>query len=108
MTFWFLIVILVKNISMTIKELKEWLNKLPEELYEYDLVIREIKEVEEGKIGQRDVPVISAFVDKNASRLALIDPESNEVVRKIRENAAKENKIEGSDLSDVEKTTDNI
>jgi hypothetical protein len=89
---------------MTIKEFKDWLLGIPEELLDYTLVIRDVKEMEEGKIGQKDIPVISAFVDKNNARLALIDPDSNNVIQKIRENAAKENAvkeitIEGSDLT---------
>jgi hypothetical protein len=83
---------------MTILELKEWVNKLPEDLLELPLVIRELREVEgEGKFGQKDAPVVSAMVDKQSNRLCLFDFESQKVIQKIRENAPKpEDKIEGS------------
>jgi hypothetical protein len=83
---------------MTVQELKNWLSNLPEELLELPVVIRELREVEgEGKFGQKDVPMVSAMVDKQSNRLCVFDIESQKVITKIRENAPKtDDKIEGS------------
>jgi hypothetical protein len=82
---------------MTIKELKEWLDKLPEETENYPLVIRELKMTEEeGKFGQKDDPIVSAMVDSNQKRLCVFNIESQGIIQKIRENV-KPNKEEGEE-----------
>jgi hypothetical protein len=83
---------------MTLKELNTWIQSLPEEMQEYPLVIREVKEVEDGKFGHKDAPIASAMVDKENKRVAVFDPSSVSVINKIREmnKPQEETKIEGS------------
>lgn len=78
--------ILVKNINMTIQELKEWLNGLSDEQLVGSVYIRDLKEMEDNKIGQRDLPVALGFVDINNNKLCLCDPSTAEIIQKIRAN----------------------
>ena len=85
---------------MTVQELKNWLNNLPEEILIYPVVIRDLKETEEeGKFGQKDMPLTSALVDQSNKRLCLFDLESQKSIDKIRASVPKStDNIEGSNL----------
>jgi hypothetical protein len=72
---------------MKISELKEWINKLPEEVMDAVIVIRDLKEVEENKFGHKDEPIASIFVDTQNNRLAFMNIESAKTVDKIRASA---------------------
>ena len=70
---------------MTVKELKDWVNNLPEDVLDHVFVIRDLKTTEEeGKFAQKDEPVASAMVDTNQKRLCVFNIESQGVVQKIR------------------------
>lgn len=72
---------------MTIKELKTWLNNIPEEMEEFPLVIRTLQSTEEeGKFGQKDDPVVSAMVDQSLKRLCVFDVDSQQIIQEIRKN----------------------
>lgn len=71
---------------MTIQELKGWLNGLTEEQLVGDVCIRDLKEMEDNKIGQRDLPIALGFVDTNNNKLCLCDPSTAEIIQKIRAN----------------------
>jgi len=77
---------------MKISELKEWVNKLPEEVMDAVVVIRDLKEVEENKFGHKDDPVASIFVDTQNNRLAFMNIESAKTVDKIRATAPTQEK----------------
>ena len=83
---------------MKISELKEWINKLPEEVMDAIIVIRDLKEVEEGKFGHKDDPIASLVVDPKANRLAILNIDSAKVVEKIRQTLPKPE--ENTDASD--------
>lgn len=71
---------------MTIRELKSWLEGITDDQLDNMIFIRDIKELEEGKIGQRDLPVALGFVDIKNNKLCFCDPMTAEVINKIREN----------------------
>jgi hypothetical protein len=72
---------------MTIKELKTWLNNIPEEMEEFSLVIRTLQSTEEeGKFAQKDDPVVSALVDQTLKRLCVFDVDSQQIIQEIRKN----------------------
>ena len=77
---------------MKISELKEWINKLPEEVMDAVIVIRDLKELEDNKFGHKDDPIASIFVDTQNNRLALMNIESAKTVDKIRATAPTQEK----------------
>jgi hypothetical protein len=79
---------------MKIIELKEWLNNLSEDYNDMQVVIRELKEGENNKIFNRDVPITYGMVETNIKQLNLFDIDSTKIIEKIKK--ANENKIEGS------------
>ena len=85
---------------MTVQELKNWVGNLPEEMLNFPIVIRELKETEEeGKFAQKDAPLTSALIDQNSKRLCFFDLDSQKSIDKIRAAAPKpEEKIEGTNL----------
>lgn len=85
---------------MKLSELKEWVNKLPEELNEFPFVLREIKESEEQKFGFKDEPIMSIMVDKQSSRICIHGVEAQKMIDKIRETQPKQE----SDSVDPETT----
>jgi hypothetical protein len=92
---------------MNVKDLKEWLNNLPEETLDYQVVIRDLKILEDEKIYNRDVAVGYGMIDKNVKQLNLFDADSTKVINKIRANAS-EQKIEGSNLTAETSKDENI
>jgi hypothetical protein len=92
---------------MNVKDLKEWLNNLPEETLDYQVVIRDLKILEDEKIYNRDVAVGYGMIDKNVKQLNLFDADSTKVINKIRANAS-EQKIEGSNLTVETSKDENI
>lgn len=75
---------------MNVKDFKEWLDKLPEETLEYNVVIRDLKILEDDKVYNRDVAVTYGMVDRNAKQLNLFDVDSTKVIQKIRANSAEQ------------------
>jgi len=71
---------------MTLKELKDWLDKLPEEHQQSQVVIRDLKSMEEGKFSQKDEPVVSGLLDQQLKRLCFFNIESQKVIELIRES----------------------
>lgn len=92
---------------MTVKDLKEWLNNLPEETLDHQVVIRDLKILEDEKIYNRDVAVGYGMVDKSAKQLNFFDAESTKIINKIRANAS-EQKIEGSNVTTETSKDENI
>jgi len=76
---------------MTIRELKTWLEGITEDQLDSMIFIRDIKEVEDGKIGQRDLPVALGFVDTKNNKLCFCDPMTAELINKIRANNSPSN-----------------
>lgn len=70
---------------MTVKELKEWLNNLPEEHESCIVTMRDLKTMEDEKFSQKDEMVVSAMVDQQLKRLCLFNLESQKVVQLIRD-----------------------
>jgi hypothetical protein len=70
---------------MTVKEIKEWLSSIPEEMNDVPLVIRTLNNTEEeGKFAQKDEPIVSAMIDQNTKRLCFFNIESQKVIEEIR------------------------
>jgi hypothetical protein len=84
---------------MLVKDLKEWLNKLPEEMDEFVVVTREVKkdEEDETKFGYKDSPLVSGIPDNNLKRLVLHDHVSQLVVNEMKE---KMNKLQNKESED--------
>ena len=72
---------------MLLKELIDWVNKLPLEMDEFVVVTREIKMDEEdlNKMLFKDFPLVSGIPDENTKRIVLHDYESQVVINEIRE-----------------------
>jgi len=72
---------------MLLKELRDWVNKLPLEMDEFVVVTREIKMDEEDldKMLYKDFPLVSGIPDENTKRIVLHDYESQVVINEIRE-----------------------
>ena len=72
---------------MLLKELRDWVNKLPIEMDEFVVVTREIKMDEEDldKMLFKDFPLVSGIPDENTKRIVLHDYESQVVINEIRE-----------------------
>jgi|LakMenEpi03Aug12_release.lakeMendotaPanAssembly.Ray.scaffolds.fasta_scaffold07354_20 hypothetical protein len=72
---------------MLLKELRDWVNKLPVEMDEFVVVTREIKMDEEDldKMLFKDFPLVSGIPDENTKRIVLHDYESQVVINEIRE-----------------------
>jgi len=72
---------------MLLKELRDWINKLPLEMDEFVVVTREIKMDEEDldKMLFKDFPLVSGIPDENTKRIVLHDYESQVVINEIRE-----------------------
>ena len=72
---------------MLLKELRDWVNKLPLEMDEFVVVTREIKMDEEdlNKMLFKDFPLVSGIPDENTKRIVLHDYESQVVINEIRE-----------------------
>ena len=72
---------------MQLKELRDWVNKLPVEMDEFVVVTREIKMDEEDldKMLFKDFPLVSGIPDENTKRIVLHDYESQVVINEIRE-----------------------
>ena len=73
---------------MKLKDLKEWVIKLPEELDESTVIIRELKE-DSGKIFNRDVQVGLVNIDQNNKLIIVHDLDSLKIIQKIREDSSK-------------------
>jgi hypothetical protein len=80
---------------MLLKELRDWINKLPLEMDEFVVVTREIKMDEEdlNKMLFKDFPLVSGIPDENTKRIVLHDYESQVVINEIREKT-KPNDVE--------------
>ena len=74
---------------MQLKELREWVNKLPEEMNDFVVVTREIKMDEKNpdKMLFKDFPLVSGLPDENTKRIVLHDYESQVVINEIREKS---------------------
>jgi hypothetical protein len=72
---------------MLLKELRDWVNKLPAEMDEFVVVTREIKldEEDSSKMLFKDFPLVSGVPDENTKRVVLHDYESQVVINEIRE-----------------------
>ena len=81
---------------MTIKDLKEWINKLPEDAQDFTLVIRDLKLLEDDKLYNRDSVVGYGLLDQKIKQIVLFDIESTKIIQKIKEINESKNKIEGS------------
>jgi hypothetical protein len=80
---------------MQLKELRDWVNKLPVEMDEFVVVTREIKMDEEDldKMLFKDFPLVSGIPDENTKRIVFHDYESQVVINEIREKT-KPNDVE--------------
>jgi hypothetical protein len=74
---------------MQLKDLREWVNKIPVEMDEYVVVTREIKmDVEDpNKMLFKDFPLVSAVPDENTQRLVFHNHESQVIINEIREKS---------------------
>ena len=73
---------------MILKDLREWVNKLPETMDEYVVCMRDIKldEDDNTKMMFKDAPIISGVPDDPNQRLVFHDHESQVVINEFRKN----------------------
>jgi hypothetical protein len=71
---------------MTLNDLKEWVNKLPEDKLEYLVVVRDVQLVEDDttKLNYKDSPIMSALPDDNNKRIVLHGHESQANINEFR------------------------
>lgn len=56
---------------MTIKELKEWINTLPEDFSNFNVVHGEESQLDGQYWGRKDKPIVSAMVDEETEEICL-------------------------------------
>ena len=76
---------------MTLQELKEWINSLPEAFDEYEVVNGAESELDEQYYCRKDNPIISAMVDEESHEICLfsdgtleLTDEDIEVINKLK------------------------
>lgn len=74
------------------KELKEWVNNLPEDFDNYQLVFRNIylPENDNDIWFAKDTPIISLDVDENTQEICLFDNKSANLIEEINERINKD------------------
>lgn len=81
---------------MTVTELKNWLNNLPEDKADYTVIVRDLKEIDE-KVYNRDSSISYGIVDDKTKQVNLYDTASTIIIQKIKDSIQpKEEKIKGS------------
>lgn len=75
---------------MTLNDLKEWVNKLPEDKLDYLVVLRDIQLSEEDHkiLNYKDSPVMSALPDDNNKRIVFHGHESQANINEFRSKNA--------------------
>jgi hypothetical protein len=66
---------------MNIKNLREWINALPEEYDEHELVFRKIIPSDEENWLAHDKPIAACGIDEGSSEAYFCDEVSNEVMK---------------------------
>lgn len=66
---------------MKIKHLREWLDTLPQELDEHDLVFRKIMPSDAENWLAYDKPITACGIDSGSNEAYFCDEESNEVIK---------------------------
>ena len=70
-----------KNIKMKIKNLREWLDTLPQELDEHDLVFRKIIPGDDESWLAHDKPITACGIDEGSNEAYFCDEASHEVMK---------------------------
>lgn len=74
---------------MILKELKDWINTLPEEFMEFDVVCGEEGQLDEQYFYRLDKPIVSLVVDKESNEFVLLsdknEPFTDEEINEIRD-----------------------
>lgn len=74
---------------MILKELKDWINTLPEEFMEFNVVNGEEGQLDEQYFYRLDKPVVSLVVDKESKEFVLLsdknEPFTDEEINEIRD-----------------------
>lgn len=75
---------------MILKELKDWINTLPEEFMEFDVVNGEEGQLDKQYFYRVDKPVMTLLVDKESKEIVLLndksEPFSDEEINEIKGN----------------------
>lgn len=61
---------------MKIKELKEWIDSLPDEFNEFELVYREYGDFPDDKYYAKDIPINGAIIDEETHELSFMNDNS--------------------------------
>ena len=72
--------------KMKIKHLREWLDTLPQELDEHDLVFRKIMPSDAENWLAYDKPITACGIDSGSNEAYFCDEESNEVIKTDNRN----------------------
>lgn len=66
---------------MKVKDLREWINELPQEFDENDIVFKRIiKQFNDGTLGCLDIPLSSVGIDEEDNEMYLCDEDSSEII----------------------------
>jgi hypothetical protein len=79
---------------MKIKDLKQFIDSLPENFSDFDIVIRSFGTEADGNTYMYDLPVISGFIDEENNELCLLDEEHTETYKKLNEDDPDDNQEE--------------
>ncbi len=66
---------------MKVKDLREWINELPQEFDENDVIFRRIiKQLNDGTLECLDIPLSGVGIDEEDNEMYLCDEYSSEVI----------------------------
>jgi hypothetical protein len=72
---------------MKVKNIREWVNSLPEEFDEYNMVYRKInKSEDDGNIYVFDMPIVSASVDEENKEMCVSDDDTTKLIHELQDN----------------------
>lgn len=71
---------------MNLKELKEWLDKLPEETLEWEVVLGEVGQVDEEYFYRKDSPIVALDLDTETNEVLIMRYNDKPITKEDIEN----------------------
>ena len=71
---------------MNLKELKEWLDKLPEETLEWEVVLGEVGQVDEEYLYRKDSPIVALDLDTETNEVLIMRYNDKPITKEDIEN----------------------
>lgn len=67
---------------MKIKYLKNWIDNLPNEFGDYNLVFRKIEEIDSENFGALDINIVSCGIDIGNGEAYFVDDKSDKIIER--------------------------